>query len=167
MAAFLVIVQSHNSTVNLGPFRISNGSVVTEFIPPLVAYLIYQSWISSVRLRLMHRMFTAVFRKWSADAEANDLDLFVKSSSPVYWSVDEIGNESFGLADRLQDWVSSYIVMAIFFGVLIFEWQAYQMLARMGFTNHTEWLISVGATIIFCSLTLGHFLLYMNSKWTR
>src|SRR5689334_15933131 len=85
MAAFEFIIQSPHSSFQLAGFRINRGSIVLQFLPAITAYLYLQIFIDAVSYFDMKNAFIAAFSRWSPEAAENEIHVFLKPSSPVYW----------------------------------------------------------------------------------
>ena len=156
VAIFEVIAQSPKSPVTIAEFRITRDSVVFTFLPAIVAYLYFQLLVNSVRTDRLTSLIEAAFKKWSAKGGANDLHAWIVQMSPLYWNVGMPTSSEFqGRADRLEDGVSQGIVIAILFGVLAFEGQAYYILFNPELSKNVLWFISVCISfslLLFASL---------------
>lgn len=141
MAAFELVSES-KTTITIGSFQISNGSIVIVFIPALVAYLYLQTISDTVRLDTLQFAFTAALRQWSADAERNDLDLLIAPSQALYWNAVSTPGypDNRSWLENLRLWTFRTVLLVVMAGVFAFESWSYYKLYR---SPTIIWTISV------------------------
>jgi hypothetical protein len=107
IAAFELVGEAKGVTITIGSFQISRNSIVLQFVPVLVAYLILQMTMDTTRNVEMRAAFSELFAKWSAEAGAHDMDLLLHSPMPVYWNVAGAGKSG----NRPRAWI---VIFALF-----------------------------------------------------
>jgi hypothetical protein len=154
IAIFEIVANSHNSTISIGSFSISKGSLPFILLPGFVAFLFIQMMADAARAEQLIRIYTAVFGLWSANAEANDLGAEALSSLPIYWNITGPGYRSVNETqlDRLTDSIGVFFSFAVLIGMLAFEADAYYVLLPTRTLEFISWLISL-------FFTLGCFIL--------
>lgn len=149
VAIFELVAYSRNSSISIGSFVVTSGSVVLEFLPALVAYIFLQMMADFNRTYQLLTVFTQVFKLWSEKAEKNDLDNHLRGPAPLYWNL-------FGgyrrrvnsyRADHFESISSVTMILSIPIAITAFEAQAYYVL----FTSSVSRLI---LSIISCCVAL-------------
>lgn len=164
MAIFVLISEAPKAVVRFGGFQINKGSLVLQFIPVFVAYLFLQGMVYTGRLSLLSHAFSRTYAKWSHTGEANDLDVLVLPSLPLYWRIEIGGDESYGIADRVDFCAGLVISAVIIGGVALFELVAYQSLYRTPDGHSGQLLLSAILSAIF--IATGILYLHLSSdRW--
>lgn len=166
IAAFELIITSPTVALSLGPFRVSRGSVVLEFIPPLVAYLWLQLVMDSSRLNISRYGFEVAFKEWSAKASANDLDRLVQPALPLYWNIDPFAPRAYNILDRADQVLEILFATITFTAIITFEVQAYYLLYRPLDHHQIVLAATIILTVIICISTLIYFVLSPR-RWRR
>lgn len=145
IAAFGLVEESPKTTITIGSFQLSSGSVVLVFIPGLVAYLYLQAVDQTTTLDSVQIAFTEALSKWSAEAEKNDLDLLAFPSMALYWSsgVTNGYTDNRSWLESFKGWTSSIILIVVQIGVFAFEGLAYYKLYRGSALHNIPWIISL------------------------
>jgi hypothetical protein len=161
VAVFELVIESPNVQITLGIFKIYKGSVILIIIPALVSYLFLDAAASHAELKKSSIIFSNAFRKWSEDAEKNDLDLPLLPALPLYWTAGTTGYPDvqgrIGVVDKLLTNTISVVLSA---AIIAFNVQAYYALYRPQHGN-VLWLISVILTVLFLT---GATLYYVVNK---
>ena len=155
VAIFEIITDSKNQTIQVASFTVARNSVVFVFLPSFVAYCFFQITVDQNRAFQVSDLYEEAFSLWSAKGEKNDLDTPILGSSPLYWSINSghyhKGNIS--KADKVEDHGSLVMMIFIFVGIIVFEFQAYYVLFTSKNFQIGPCVASLGVTI-FC-LTMG------------
>jgi hypothetical protein len=168
IAVFELLAHSRNTKFSLESFPISRGSVVFNILPVVVAYLVLQIITDVNKADQLKRTFTAVFKRWSGLAGANDLDKLLYGPEPLYWNWDpnwtETGNKS--ESDNRERIASSVLSVGLLIAVLGFEADAYYVLFSsaqysLWHVRYLLWGISLACTL-FC-LVMGALALRANT----
>jgi hypothetical protein len=129
-AAFELVSSSPGTKLTVGSFQVAKDSIVLQAIPPLVAYLYFQSTVYAQSLHSMRQAFSLAFKRWSLAADANDLDAFLFAPMPLHWNVAG-GSErpvNAPLVRRVEGIAVGILGPLISLGVWVFEAQAYYKL---------------------------------------
>ena len=152
VAVFEFLEESHGAAFTLGGFRINEGSIVLPLIPALVAYLYIEIIISSAKVRVRQNLFTEVFKRWSPQAEQNDLDMYVMPTNYLFWNpgrgLPRAENRS--SIERTENRVSMVFAVTVLVGIFLFEGQAYYILLN---GNSISFYVLYGLSLlmtIFC-----------------
>jgi hypothetical protein len=137
--------------ISIGSFQISRNSIVLQFVPAVVAYLILQMQMDTVRSVEMRVAFSQLFEKWSAGAAAEDMHLLVHSPMPIYWNIHGGAGRS---TNRPSTWIVSLIISIsmmtlLAIGALAFEVQAYYLLYEADLVGSASLNISAAAAAFF------------------
>jgi hypothetical protein len=130
VAAFELVAGSPGTKLAVGSFQVTKNSIVLQAIPPLVAYLNFQSLVYTQRLYSMRQAFTLAFKRWSLMAEANDLDSLLFAPMPLHWNIAG-GSErrvNAPLVRKIEIKAVSILGSTILIGVWVFVAQAYYVL---------------------------------------
>jgi len=157
MAAFGLVSESKKSTISIGSFQISNGSLVIVFLPALVAYLSLQVVSDSIQSNSLQIAFTAAFRKWSAKAERNDLDMLLFPTQALYWNPGTTSgyDDNRRWLDRVRAGTSDIIGIVVSISILAFEGWAYY---KLGNYSSAIWIISVCMTVLCLTLAMIQYI---------
>lgn len=168
IAVFELVAHSRNTRFSIESFPISRGSVVFDILPVMVAYLVLQIITDVNKAYQLNRVFTAVFKKWSQSAGANDLDRLLYGPESLYWSwhTQWTDEENKSASDNREFIASSVLSAGLLLAVLAFEADAYNVLfsSAQYFLWHVRyllWGISLGCTS-FC-LIAGALALTANT----
>jgi hypothetical protein len=148
-ALFEVVANTRNTSVSIGSFHITRGSIVFNFLPVVVAYLFLQISTDYNKADQLVRAFSGAFSLWSKEAESNDLDLLIQGPMLVYWNpyTGRIRDVNQSTAGRVEFAASAVLTYGILLAILAFEAHAYYALFPTSFD--ALWLISVCSTL-FC-----------------
>lgn len=162
MGVFEIANESTNSSISLGPFHIYKGSIVLQVLPVLVSYMFFQIISDARQVEISQVAFSETFKRWSAKAESNDLDVLLHPSFLVL-SNPGIGgysrNEAFD--DSLYFYISLTFDIVFSITVLAFVGQAYYVLYNPQLVHHILWLISVVLSGSFCLVAIIYFLIHV------
>jgi len=161
IAVFELVAESPKVQISLGVFKIYKGSVVLTVIPAFVSYLFLDAAASHAALKKSNIIFSSAFRKWSAVAEANDLDLPLQPTLPLYWTAGSTGySDVQGAIGMIDGFVTNALNITLAAAVIAFNVQAYYVLYRPHHGN-VLWLISAILTTLFLA---GAALYYAVNK---
>jgi hypothetical protein len=155
IAAFEVVVQSPNAKISLGSFQIQRGSIVIDFVPALVAYLLLQSISDSNHLVQLELVFSRAFDRWNPAGKENDLDILLLPPSSLIWGIGYAPDKNNATAFDKPEYIVRLILEIINpLVVLAFEAQAYYVLFRQPILHHPQWLVSVSISSACVTLAI-------------
>ena len=159
VAIFEIITESPKAVISLYSFQIGKGSVVLQFLPVFVAYLLLQVMRDTMYLGVLSAAFSAAFEKWSPEAVSNDLDLLVQASLPFFWKLDRREKEGYGVLDKEESQLGFTFWAFIVAGVYVFEIQAFYLLyvPPPGHLGHLVlWSICLCVALFLSIMTLRY-----------
>lgn len=160
IAAFELVADSKHVSIGFGSFQLSKGSIVLQFIPVVVSYLLFQTVVNTSRITLLITAFEAALARWAPKAAENDLHgLVVLAPLPLYWNVTfgyDLGANR--LINNIAETVTSLaFTLTITLGAIAFEAQAYYVLYHSQLGQNLAWLLSLLASSFCLVMAAIHF----------
>ncbi len=149
----LLINKSTATSVSIGSISLANSSVVQYLIPPLIAYLLYDAVCLVERWWDQGDIFDGIIQKYQPKLFSSELLPFVVPQPRGPWTFDYSEAPTFMSRGRKFEYdMDVYIGLAGYTLPLVFEAQAYYLLAtRYGLRNALLW-ISAALAIAFLSI---------------
>ena len=154
MAVFeLLSYQGKGGQFTVGSLSFANTSIVQFALPPIVAYLVYDTYLLSVRVSDMVETYEFLMQKFASKIYANRLDSLIQPIQPSFWTNStDLPRDLNRPINKFQDATTNLIAIFVLWLVpLGFQIQAfYHLFEIYGFDNPVLWA-SAGITgILVC-----------------
>jgi hypothetical protein len=167
MAVFeLLAYQSSSKGFTIGSFSFANSSVVLIFLPTVIGYMIFDSYLNTKQWLDLERAYRALTRLSAPEVSDNDLDLLLRPPLPPLWTVGSAFSPA--NATMAENFIYHVVALSRTVALLIlplaFEVQAYyHLFNKYGYANVLIWLnAAVTLTLAVC---YGIILMLSNTRW--
>jgi hypothetical protein len=150
VAAFELVIGSQKTTLSIGSFSLSKGSIALSFLPAVVSFLFMQIIFDTRKVNRLDRAFSETFKIWSPKASENELDHILGEPQPIYWNTRfPLYIKNVDSLDKIEENSVTIVMLIITFGFAVFEGQAYYALYPNHISAIPAWAASLLITL-FC-----------------
>jgi hypothetical protein len=132
--------------VTIGPFEVSDVSLIRRILPVLIAYYFYDACAANLRRHEMYDLGGLLFKKLFPSISQYDLEYYFSPRQSSLFGIVTYGKS---WRDAVLYWASTVPGVAVLFVPTIFLYYAYQLeLETFGSKDKFTWLTMVGCAYL-------------------